>query len=57
MNCQTHLEAKAAIGLHGLTDADLSNARYEVEVHTHNQVLRSGVAESAGPRFFRSEVR
>lgn len=56
MNCQTHLEAKATVGLHGLADTDLSNARYEVEVHTHNQILRSTNALSAGTRFFLSEV-
>jgi tyrosinase len=58
MNCQTHLEAKAAISLHGLAESDLASARYEVEVHTHDQILRSSAAQSASAkRLFLSEVR
>jgi tyrosinase len=58
MNCQTHLEAKAAISLRGLADSDLANARYEVEVHTHNEIFHSSIAQSASSRkFFLSEVR
>jgi tyrosinase len=58
MNCQAHLEAKAAISLRGLADSDLANARYEVEVHTHNEIFHSSIAQSASLRkFFLSEVR
>lgn len=38
-NCQTHLEVKAFIGLHGLADEDLTGADYEVEVRTRDGVL------------------
>ncbi len=58
MNCQAHLEAKAAIGLHGLSESDLGNARYEVEVRTHDQVYHSSVAQSAAAKkIFLTEVR
>lgn len=57
MNCQTHLEAKAAIPLHGLDDAALAGAHYEVEIHTHDRVLRSTPAQSPGAAPFRAEVR
>jgi tyrosinase len=58
MNCQTHLEAKAAIPLRGLADSDAANARFEVEVRTHDQVYHSSLAQSASAKknFF-AEVR
>jgi hypothetical protein len=55
---QAHLETKAGISLHGLADSDLANARYEVEVRTHNEILNLSIAQSASSsKFFLSEVR
>ena len=57
MNCQTHLEAKAAIALRGLAAADLGQVRFEVEIRTHNTVLRSTPAQSGGAALFRTDLR
>lgn len=57
-NCQTHLEAKAFIGLHGLTQAVADNAHYDVEVRTRDGLLAQPRAMAAAPRRpFHFEVR
>ena len=57
-NCQTHLETKAAISLHGLADSSFASARYDVEVRTHDGVLGAGLAQDAsGKKLLRVEVR
>jgi tyrosinase len=58
VNCQAHLETRAAISLHGLADTALANATYGVEVHTHDGILGAGLPLDAhGQRPFRFEVR
>ncbi len=58
-NCQTHLEVKATIPLHGLPEG----ADYEVEVHTRDGRLDKPRTEAASPfpvyekKPFRFEVR
>ncbi len=39
-NCQTHLEAKAFIGLHTLDEATVDAATFDVEVHTRDGLMR-----------------
>ena len=59
-NCQTHLEAKAFIGLHALTKVVADNAHYDVEVRTRDGLLGQprAVAAALAPRMpFRFEVR
>ncbi|MEH2022955.1 tyrosinase family protein [Nostoc sp.] len=38
-NCQTHLEVKAFIGLHGFREESLDNAKYEIEIRTRDGLL------------------
>jgi tyrosinase len=46
-NCQTHLEARASIGLHGALAALADSTQFEVEVRTRNGRLgQVGVAAS-----------
>jgi len=59
-NCQTHLEAKAFIGLQGLSQAVADNAQYDVEVRTRDGLLSQprAVAAALTPRRpFHFEVR
>ena len=65
-NCQTHLEAKAFMPLHGLQDASLTESAFEVRIQTRAGVLQQSApapATSAAllPTFqkklFRIEVR
>jgi tyrosinase len=59
-NCQTHLEVKAFVGLHGLRQETAANATYDVEIRTRDGVLgrpqRTTLA-AAGKKLFRLEVR
>jgi tyrosinase len=59
MNCQAHLESKAAISLHGLAETSLANAQYHVELHTREQPAAKAVAVGApsAPPPFHVEVR
>jgi len=41
-NCQTHLEARASIGLHGALAAQADKTQFEVEVHTRDGVFGQG---------------
>ena len=60
-NCQTHLEARAAIGLHGLGAARFDKAAFEVEVRTRDgplgqsRTLSAAAARTKPP--FTFEVR
>jgi tyrosinase len=59
-NCQTHLEAKAFIGLQALQQSVADNAHYDVEVRTRDGLLsqpRAMAAALAPRRPFRFEVR
>ena len=61
-NCQTHLEVKAFVGLHGFREEMLANATYEVQVRTRDGLLDQPKAvASALPivekKLFRVEVR
>ncbi len=40
-NCQTHLEVKAFIGLHGFREESLENPVYEIEVRTRDGLLKA----------------
>jgi tyrosinase len=59
VNCQTHLETRAAISLHGLEQASFAPSGYQVEVHTRDGLLGgAALAErTPGKRAFRVEVR
>lgn len=46
-NCQTHLEAKATISLHGMQAAAVPDHQIEVEVHTRDGLL-GGAVRSLG---------
>jgi tyrosinase len=57
-NCQTHLEAKAFFGLHGLREETVQNAHFDVEIHTRDGLLNQPRALAAMPsKPFRFEVR
>jgi len=57
-NCQTHLEAKAFIGLHGLGEEVVHGTQIEVEVRTRDGLLNQTRALTAVARPpFRFEVR
>ena len=57
-NCQTHVEAKAFIALHGLREETIGDAHYEVEVRTRDGLLGQPRALAAAPRkAFHFEVR
>ena len=59
-NCQTHLEAKAFIGLHGLPKNVADAAHYEVEVRTRDGLLnqpRAMAAHLTPRKPFQFEVR
>ncbi len=59
-NCQTHLEAKAFIGLHGLPRSVADSAEYQVEVRTRDGLLtqpRALMAALPPRRPFHFEVR
>jgi tyrosinase len=57
-NCQTHLEAKAFIGLHGLREEVVHSTQIEVEVRTRDGLLDHPRALAAVARApFRFEVR
>lgn len=58
LNCQTHLETKAAISLHGIPDASIKTDSVEVRVRTRDGLLQPPVAlASSGQKLFRVEVR
>jgi tyrosinase len=38
-NCQTHLEAKAFIGLHAFQQGSIENAEYEIQIRTRDGML------------------
>jgi tyrosinase len=46
-NCQTHLEARASIGLHGALAQQADKTQFEAEVHTRDGVL--GQHDTAAP--------
>lgn len=59
-NCQTHLEARAFIGLHEVPEQFLAGATYEAELHTRDGVLgqqRASALPAFQKRAFRVEVR
>jgi len=63
-NCQTHLEVKAFVGLHGMAASSVADAGYEVEIRTRDGILgRDQPAASARglavyqPPLFQLEVR
>jgi tyrosinase len=57
-NCQTHLEARAFIGLHGLQEEVVHSTQIEVEVRTRDGLLDHPRALAAVARApFRFEVR
>jgi tyrosinase len=51
-NCQTHLEARASIGLHGALAAQADKTQFEVEVRTRDGLLSQagGAAPAAAAR-------
>jgi tyrosinase len=56
-NCQTHLEVKAFIGLHGFREESLKNAEYEIEIRTRDGLLnQSRVVTTFEKKPFRFEV-
>ena len=67
-NCQTHLEAKAFVGLDAVQDEELGSNAFDVEIRTRDGVLiepppeapaAAGLAGAAAPRkrLYRIEVR
>ncbi|MDH4065315.1 MAG: tyrosinase family protein [Acidobacteriota bacterium] len=59
-NCQTHLEAKAFMGLHGFREASVADAAFEIEVRTRDGQLgqpRTEALAAVERRPFRFEVR
>ena len=61
-NCQTHLEVKAFMGLHGFQEESLTNAKFEVEIRTRDGILTGPhTLATALPivekKLFRLEVR
>jgi len=61
-NCQTHLEVKAFMGLHGFQEESLTNAEFEVEIRTRDGILtRPRTLGTALPiaekKLYRLEVR
>jgi tyrosinase len=63
-NCQTHLEAKAIIGVPRVREEAVGSGHFEVEVRTRDGLLgqpralaMAGTAATAARRPFRFEVR
>jgi len=61
-NCQTHLEAKAFIGLQGFRAESLESAEYEIEIRTRDGLLSQPQALATAlptieKKLFRFEVR
>lgn len=59
-NCQTHLEARAFIGLHGLREQEVQEGHIDVEVRTRDGLLnqpRAMLAAATPRKPFRFEVR
>jgi tyrosinase len=63
-NCQTHLEAKAFIGVRGLPEESVRSAHFEVEVRTRDGLLgqshalaMAGATSAVAKKLFRFEVR
>jgi tyrosinase len=59
-NCQTHLEVKAFIPLHGFREESLENAEYEVKLHTRDGVLKQDqlpASDTSQKKRFHWEVR
>lgn len=48
-NCQTHLEARASIPLHGALAAQADRTQFDVEIHTRDGVLGRGDAAAPAP--------
>lgn len=59
INCQAHLETKAAISLHGLAETVFADATYSVEVQTREQNTVKSLANSSEQQrpFLRLDVR
>lgn len=59
-NCQTHLEVKAFIPLHGVRQEAVENATYEIEIRTRDGVLKQsqqGALAITQKKLFHVEVR
>ncbi|MEO5558745.1 MAG: tyrosinase family protein, partial [Dokdonella sp.] len=62
-NCQTHLEVKAFFSLHGLSAAEVEQARIHVEIRTRDgvlgqtQLMAAGAALGVHKKLFRVDVR
>ncbi|GLQ82766.1 pigment biosynthesis-related tyrosinase [Mesorhizobium huakuii] len=57
-NCQTHVEAKAFLGLHPLMTSAAQDTMLEIEVRTRDGILKGPPAPPGGPRkLFKFEVR
>ena len=57
-NCQTHVEVKAAMGLHHFAALTVSNAAFDVEVRTRDGVLKGPKVPPGAPqRLFHVDVR
>ena len=57
-NCQTHVEVKAAMGLHHFAPLAVSNAAFDVEVRTRDGVLKGPKVPPGAPqRLFHVDVR
>ena len=61
-NCQTHLEAKAFIGMDAFREKSIQNAEYEVQIRTRDGILRQHQAPPSplaimGRKPFKLEIR
>ena len=57
-NCQTHVEVKAAMGLHHFAALTVSNAAFDVDVRTRDGVLKGPKVPPGAPqRLFHVDVR
>ncbi|MER8929199.1 tyrosinase family protein [Mesorhizobium sp. M0767] len=57
-NCQTHVEAKAFIGLHPFAASTVQNAQFEIEVRTRDGILKGPPAlPASSAKAFSFEVR
>ncbi len=60
VNCQTHLEVKAFIGLHGFREELIEDTEYEIEIHTRDGLLTQSQPQALATiekRLFHFEVR
>jgi tyrosinase len=61
-NCQTHLEAKAFIGLHAFQQDSIENAEYEIQIRTRDGMLNHPLASPSplsvmSKKSFHMEIR